>query len=303
MYSIKRILVALDLSELDEMLIAYAANMAEILATEKVYFFHVAKSLELPERVSEKYPDLLAPLDESLRNDLTKKIDAQFKAACDYQIEIKEGNPADQIMRWSDIKEIDLIMVGRKLQLRGQGVLPGKLARVAHCSVLFVPENSQPKIDKIVIPVDFSRNSNLALEMALEFKKATSSQLILQNTYTVPWGYHSLGKSYEEFAEIMKEHAHEDAIQFLKRKDIDESSITLELSLDKEESPAERAYEIATKHSADLVIMSSKGRSGIAQLLLGSVAEKMIKLDATIPLMVVKNKNDNMGFFEALMKI
>jgi len=303
MYSIKRLLVALDLSELDETLIKYSAKIADMLGTEKVYFFHVAKSLELPKKVREKYPDLLAPLDESLRSDLTAKVDKHFDSSCEYKIEIKEGNAADQVIRWSEIKNIDLMVVGRKLLLKGQGVLPGKLARIAHCSILFVPENTTPEISNILIPIDFSKNSGLALEMALELQKASEAKITLQNSYHVPWGYHSTGKSYDEFAKIMKDHAHEDAIEFLQQKKLSEDNVDIALTLDREENPAERAYEEATKRNVDLIIMSSKGRSGLAQILMGSVAEKMIKLDSNIPLLVAKNKNENMGFFDALLKI
>lgn len=303
MYPIKRLLVALDNSELDETLISYTSVLANMLEVEKVYFFHVAKSLDLPESLSKNYPDLLAPLDESIKNDLQIKIDKHFSASCEYNIVLKEGNAADQVLRWSEIKAIDLLVVGRKIQLRGQGVVSGRLARVAHCSILFVPENTKLELSKILVPIDFSKNSSMALEMATEFQKVSDAKIVLQNAYHVPWGYHTTGKSFEEFAEVMKAHALNDAKSYLEKRNLDKTKFEIALSLDKEENPAQCAYAAATKNHADLIIMSSKGRSGIANILLGSVAEKMIKLDASIPLMVVKNKNENMGFFEALMKI
>lgn len=303
MYGIKRLLIALDLTELDQTLITYTSSLAKMLETEQVYFFHVAKSLELPSKVAEKYPDLLAPLDESITSDVRQNVEKHFDGDITYEIIVKEGNPADQIMRWGNIKAVDMIVVGRKLQLKGRGVLPGKLARLAHCSVLFVPENATPDFKRIMVPVDFSKNSNLALDLAVELKKVTSAKIILQNSYSVPWGYHTTGKSYEEFDEIMKGHAREDGIKFLKQNKVKESEVEFTFTLDKEHEPAERAYEEAVKLQADLIIMSSKGRSGLANFLLGSVASKMIELDVNIPLLVAKNKHDNMSFFEALLKI
>ncbi len=303
MYPLKRLLVALDNTEIDETLIDYASYLASTLKVEKVYFFHVAKSLDLPEGLSDKYPDLLAPVDESLKNDFNNKIEPKFKASCEFEFVLKEGNAADQILRWSEIKAIDLLIVGRKIEFKGQGVLSGKLARVAHCSILFVPENIKPQINKILIPVDFSKHSSMSLDAAMALQKANDATILLQNSYRVPWGYHTTGKSFEEFADVMKEHAVEDANKYLEKNKLDPDKFEVALCLDEDDNPAECAYEEAANNKADLIIMSSKGRSGLANMLLGSVAEKMIKIDASIPLMVVKDKKENMGFFEALMKI
>jgi len=303
MYPLKRLLVALDNTEIDETLITYASSLAKTLEVEKVYFFHVAKSLDLPEGLSDKYPDLLAPVDESLKNDFLTKIEPHFDASCEYEVVLKEGNAADQVLRWSEIKAIDLLIVGRKIELKGQGVLSGRLARVAHCSILFVPENAKPQINKILIPIDFSKHSSMALDAAINLQEANGATIMLQNSYHVPWGYHTTGKTFEEFAEVMKEHAVEDANKYLEKNKLDSSKFEVALCLDENDNPAECAYEVAGNNKADLIIMSSKGRSGLANMLLGSVAEKMIKIDANIPLMVVKDKKENMGFFEALMKV
>lgn len=303
MYPLKRLLVALDNTEIDETLIAYASSIAQTLKVEKVYFFHVAKSLDLPEGLGDKYPDLLAPVDESLKNDFLTKIKPKFDASCEFEIVLKEGNAADQVLRWSEIKAIDLLIVGRKIELKGQGVLSGRLAQVAHCSVLFVPENAKPQITKILIPVDFSKHSSMSLDAAMTFQKANGVTILLQNSYRVPWGYHTTGKSFEEFADVMREHAAEDANKYLEKNKLDPSKFEVVLCLDEDDNPAACAYEEAGNNKADLIIMSSKGRSGLANMLLGSVAEKMIKIDANIPLMVVKDKKENMGLFEALMKI
>ncbi|MBL3654641.1 universal stress protein [Fulvivirga sediminis] len=303
MYSYKRLLVALDLTEMDETLFSYTSKLVDILNTDKVYFFHVAKSLELPEKVKEAYPDLMAPTDEALKEQIQKKVEEKFKSKCDYSVEIKEGNAEDKILRWADIKEIDLLVVGKKVNLKGKGTLTGKLAKTIHCSVLFVPEEAKDTVSSVLIATDCSKTSALALEEAMFFKERTGAQVVVQNSFEVPSGYHTSGKSYEEFTEIMRSNAYEDVVGFLNDNKVKEGDVEIILSHDEEDDPAERAWEVAEEKKVDLIMIGSKGRTGLASILLGSVADKMVAYNTVIPLLIVKDKKENLSFLQALLDL
>lgn len=305
MNSFKRILVGLDLTEMDKTLIQYTSMLTAVLDVDAIYFMHIAPSLELPDDIVQKYPDLLAPLDESLEKGIRNRVDQYFEndRSVDYQILVKEGNAADQILRWSGIKEIDLILMGRKRTLKGSGILPGKLAKIAHCSLFMVPEFSVPKISKIMVPVDFSKKSAMALAVGMDIRGVFGAELVIQNTYRVPVGYHASGKTYEEFANIMKGHAEENAKAFLSKNGVSPAQVQLTFSLDDENEPADKIYQKAQALKADLVVIASRGRTGIASVLLGSVADKMCQNDTDIPLLIIKDKNENMGVLEALLRL
>ncbi|MBL6446127.1 universal stress protein [Fulvivirga sp. 29W222] len=303
MYQVKRLLVGLDLSEMDEKLISYTSGLVKLFGVEMVYFFHVAKSFDLPKKLIEKYPDLVAPVDEALERDIREKVKKHFTATCDFQVAVREGNAEDKILRFADLKEIDLMVMGRKQELKGQGVLPGRLAKTIHCSVLLVPENATDRITKILVPVDFSKTSSMALDEAVFIKKSTGADILLHNSYRVPSGYHLSGKSYEEFGEIMKSNAYEDAVEFLQRSELKASDVEIELTLDEHDDPAELSYALAKEKNADLIVIGSKGRTGLASILLGSVADKMIQYDSNIPLIVIKDKKANLDFLQALLKL
>lgn len=302
MYEIKRVMVGVDLSEMDKTLFSYTAWMAKIFKIETIYFLHVARSLDLPEDLVEKYPDLVAPSDEAIEKQLQTEADKHF-TDCECKVEVREGNAEEKILRLAKIKEIDMIVMGRKKQSKGSGILPGKLARTAPCSILFVPEASEARISKVLVPVDFSKSAFLAFEEALLIKKTTGADLILHNTYEVPSGYHLSGKSYEEFAEIMKGHAYEDAVKFISQAEVKSSEVEIVLTLDDDDDPAEKTYALAKERGADFIAIGSKGRTGMAAVLLGSVADKMTRYDTDIPLMVVKDKKENMNFLQALLEI
>lgn len=53
--------------------------------------------------------------------------------------------------------------------------------------------------------------------------------------------------------------------------------------------PAEKICELAAAKNADLVILGTHGRTGIKRLLIGSVAEKVVRL-AGCPVLVVREK-------------
>lgn len=303
MYNIDRLLVALDLTEMDDTLIRYTSFMAKLFKTEKVYFFHVADTYDLPEEVKKNYPDLLAPKDESIHKILETKIEEEWESGyeCEISIELKEGNAIDQLFKWIDIKRVDMILMGRKKISDGSGVMPQKVSKLAHASVMIIPEGAESKLSKIVIPLDFSRHSKLAMEAAISLRKASGAEINALNAYYVPSGYHKAGKTKEEFAEIMKNHAESDFSQFMKKNKFKEN-IPCHFVLD-EGSPADKIYGYAEESKADLIVMGSKGRTGLASILLGSVTEKVINYQSHIPLAVIKDKDENMGFLQALLKL
>jgi nucleotide-binding universal stress UspA family protein len=304
MYKIERLLVALDLTEMDEILIKYSSHLAKFLNTEKIYFVHIAKNLELPEELRKNYPDLLAPSDESISDSIEKKITKAWDSGydCEKVIEIKEGDPSQNILRWAEIKSVDMIVMGRKRKLKGGGVVPQKIAKVVHTSLMMVSEDFSFQLDSIVVPVDFSKHSKLVVEEALEITKGNNVALTIFHVFRVPTGYHKTGKSYDEFATIMKGHAHNDFRDFLKRNDFPED-LNCQYVLDSDDAPADRIFDFASSQKASMIIMGSKGRTGLASILLGSVAEKVITYDSEIPLMIIKEKGENMGFLKALFKM
>lgn len=303
MLPIKRVLVALDLTDMDETLISYTSYLNSVMNFDKVYFFHVARNLELPENLTEKYPDLLAPTDEALEDLIKGHVDKFFKGDTETSIQVLEGNPGDKILRWSDIKEIDLMVVGKKSSLKGSGQLPNNLAKFGHCSLLAVPENAENNITSVMVAMDFSNSSKGVLDEAIKIADETGAHLVIQHTYVVPIGYHKSGKSYEEFSEIIKGHAQNQADKILKEKGLTQEKCTVSLSLDDDNEPSDKIFADAQHHHVNLLMVASKGRTGISNILMGSVADKILNYKSSIPILVVKSKRENFGFIDALLKI
>jgi len=296
-------LVGLDLTEMDDHLIKYTAMISKVLALERILFVHIAKTLELPDQLLKEYPGLLEPLDESIETDLQSKVDAHFgSSGVAVDCIVKEGNSIEKILRLCRIKDVDLIIMGRKRSLEGSGLVSSKIARRCPCSLLLITEEYNPEIKNILVPIDFSEHSSLAMHCALELSENAKAILLLMHIYRVPKGYYKTGKSFDEFAEIMKKHTENDCEKFLSTHDFP-PDIPCEYVLTDDGKYSKITYALAEKNNVDMIIMGSKGRTNVSSVLMGSVAEKLVYLDSHIPILIVKSKGENMGLLDVLMKI
>lgn len=299
----KLAIVGLDLTEMDDYIINYIPTLLNGLPLERVIFVHIARQLELPEDIIEKYPDLIAPLDESIESDLRRKIEPVFEGKnIRYDILVQEGQPLERFLKICRIKDADLIVMGRKHKLQGSGVLAGDVVRKSHTSMLFITERFDLKLDKILIPSDFSKHTAQSIVLANTFKERIGASLELIHIYQVPNGYSKIGKSYDEFSELLKYHAEDEFKKFCKINDLSEEISCVCLDLENH-SEAKFIIDYAHNSRTDLILIGSRGRTNTSALLLGSMAEKIVFEDNDIPVLVVKNKGENLGFFEALMKL
>jgi nucleotide-binding universal stress UspA family protein len=266
MYSLKRILVCLDLSEVDDQLMKASASMAR-LSGRQFFFLHVVKSMELPKDVKKKYGYMLAPVEDNVKTIIEDKLKRYFvnRGESEYEVEVVQGHVSDVILKYSEAKKVDLIVMGKKLIHHGSGAHPERIVKHCHCSFLLIPQNSYHGLKRMMVPVDFSENSRMALEQAMVISESSGASIVCQHSYKVPSGYHTTGKNYEQFA-----HAIHDA---------------------------------AVDEKMDLIVMGSKGRTSLASMFLGSVATKTVIYDLEVELMVVKNKKQNMSLLQAIRNI
>ena len=94
MEGIKRVLVACDLTEMDQTLVQYIARLSNEIELEQVYFFSVMKSLEIPDKIAAKYPDLVAPMDEATKKGIQYTIDEEVgdQLKANYEIKVTDGH-------------------------------------------------------------------------------------------------------------------------------------------------------------------------------------------------------------------
>lgn len=302
----KNLLVGLDTSELDATLVKYASFLVDHTSAEKVTFVNIIRNLNIPKEVKKEFPNIIENAINERKSKIKEVVRANFQPKKKVKVTylVKKGQ-APMLLEISEKAKSDLIIVGQKKTLPGTGGTTVRLARRASCNLLIVPENAQPKVDKFLVPIDFSNYSKLALEQTIDFAVRTGGkgEIICQNVYNVPTGYHYTGKTFEEFAEIMKKNAKEAFDKFIKKINPRGIKITDVYSLDTNDNLASDIYDLAAEVKPDFIIIGAKGRTAAAALFLGSLAEKMVHDKMKDPLLIVRFKGKNAGLFETLREI
>ena len=136
----------------------------------------------------------------------------------------------------------------------------------------------------IICPTDFSDASFHALEYALQFARASNGTLvlahILHDTMSEEFrpGGHAI--PFEEVVKRVKQHLETVRTETLGGYDRCELVAVVG-------DPHHEIVQLAAQRKADLIVVSTYGRSGFTHLLIGSVAEKVIR-HAPCPVFVVR---------------
>ncbi len=303
-----RLTVALELTELDANILEYASFVCRSLPVSKIYFLHVAEDIELPESFLKDHPELAnLPKDETLEASMRDRVSKHFvserEIAMDF--EAMQGEVLEVLVQQSKLKMSDLLIVGKRNQVGSREILSAKLARRALCSVLFVPETYDLDIQNILVPVDFSEHSALAAQMALGLSNAVDGDIIhFLNLYSVPSGYYRLGETYEECSAKMESYAEEDYQKFIaKLENMDLNEVQPHFVDQKDYNKVALISEKLRRLNCQLLVMGSKGRTNLSAIFLGSLTEKLIQANLGVPMLVVKKRNENLNFLDALLQI
>tara|TARA_R100000152_G_C6754661_1_gene178369 strand:+ start:161 stop:1084 length:924 start_codon:yes stop_codon:yes gene_type:complete len=307
MYPIKKVIIGLDLRELDQTMVEFADFLANAPAVEEIYFVNVIKNLYIPKEVLKEFPDMVENAITERKNEMEKKV-AEFSKGeknAKFHFNVLNGKIADSILKFTKEKDIDLIVIGRREKANESGALSQRLARRAACSLLIIPEGTSPKMDRILVPSDFSDYSKLALEEAINIAHSNqnATEITIQNVFTVPTGYHYTGKSFEEFTEVMRKNAVKNYKKFISKFDTKDIKIKAVYSQDTNEDVTTDMIDKAHEINANAIIIGAKGRTSTTAFFLGSIAERLIQLDNDIPLMIVRPKGKNAGFLEFLKEL
>ena len=307
MYKFNKILVGLDLSDLDQDLMEAASKMSIFSSAKEVYFINVIRDFSIPEKLKKEFPDLIDKAIEERKKSIEAEVGKYFKheeAQVVVKVLIEQGPVTKSFMKLIQQHKIDLCVLGKKNEKNAGGVLVSRIARRAGCSLLILPKGPM-KFKTLHVPTDFSNYSLRAMEKATTIARRMkeSSRIVVQNVFQVPVGYHYTGKSFKEFAEIMKENARNEYKRFISKIKVDGLTLEEMYTIDKNDDVISVIYATAKKIKADLIIIGAKGKTATAAIFIGSKAEKLVSLNTEIPMLVIRPKGKVVGFIESLQEL
>lgn len=151
-------------------------------------------------------------------------------------------------------------------------------------------------IKRILVAADFSNCSFLALERASELAKATGATLdVVHVCQSFPWIGGEVMVAYtvtlqdQKLEESQRSAAEAELKQFVERA----RSQGIEIASARVVSgdPRTTILQIAEQEGYDLIAMGTHGRGALAHLLMGSVAEKVVRRSA-LPVLTVRESRE-----------
>lgn len=277
----------------DEEALAFAVLLAKLGKPESIDCIHV-RGLEDPVETPPPDPDVLR-----------RRVREAFCAdrADGVEVHVSEATGLREMLRTARDHDLDMIVVGRRRP--HDPLAPGsafaRLARKTPCDVFVAPAGAPPRLNRMLVLVDGSEHSRMAIETALYIARliGDSSEVLVQSVYGVPYGHRYEGMSPDE-----AQH-HREALQRRKIETflagIDTHGVAFDTVYTCSLNTAAAAHDMASARNMDAIVIGSRGATLPAIALLGATTERVL-LEAPVPVLVVKRKGETFRFLDALVE-
>ena len=142
-------------------------------------------------------------------------------------------------------------------------------------------------LQTILVPSDFSECSAAALRYGLELARRFDARLhllhVVQDPLTQPWAAEGFSAPLFEAVEQWKAEAKDRLRSLVPENDRDRVTITSTVAW-----PYAEILRQAIENNVDLIVMGTHGRGGVSHVLLGSIAEKIVRR-APCPVLTVRH--------------
>jgi nucleotide-binding universal stress UspA family protein len=153
----------------------------------------------------------------------------------------------------------------------------------------------------VLVPTDFGEPADAALtygrELAGRFGATLHVLNVADSIFVTSFGV-------DRFA-VMAQRDFEESMRVRLRKrvmTVDGSGPPATVAVVTSASPATAILDYAKENGVDLIVMGTHGRGGLAQMLMGSVAERVVRL-ASCPVLIVHNPKREVAKPSTLMPI
>lgn len=288
----KKILVPLDGSELAEIALPYAVELAGRLNAE-VILLHVCESAE--EQYHNMHQLYMQKMVGSIKRRIRNYLEKPGAKSIGVKSAILFGHPAEQILDYADKEHTNLIVIATHglsgIRRWVLGSVADKVVNATKQPLILIRASGihhhvlqKVRMNKMLVTLDGSKESELVIPYIEELASRLNGEVVLfqavtppSPVYAVP-GYTAQLPYTTAQVELWKAEAEaylkNMADDFKRRRIKVKSKVRI----------GDAAHEIikfADEEHADLVAMSTHGRSGITRWALGSTADKVLRAGNT----------------------
>ena len=288
--NLNTMLVCLDLTDIDRSLIRYASYLSQTLELKKVIFFHAIQAYDLPDKSSKKFPDLESDLSTKIKSEINSVVSSHFKRNINTDVitRIENEDAANVIIDFTRKEEVDLALIGQKYGEDRSGHYGHKIAAEALTDLMFIPEDTELSLTKILCAVDFSRASEKAFRRCLDISRAVNAPIICHYLYDTHKSY--FPATTFRTKGVIEKKVRKRFRKYLNKFNLSPDDVELRVRVNEEfKSQAEKLYEEAEEQKADLLVVGAKGKTSVVTSLLGNVTERLRRMEKQMPVMIMKN--------------
>jgi len=289
---LERILVPTDFSESADAAVVYAIDTARSSGA----CIHLIHAYAVPSvAIGHAGAIGVAEVIGSIRQGASQKLEVVKRkveaAGLECGMDLSAMSPPDAIAAAALKTQADCIIMGTRGLTGIRHAIMGSIAertlRTAPCPVLTVHGHAQapPAIArKILVPTDFSAESMAALEMAVEWAGPETEVVLLHAHYDVGLVKPLVPEDgLDESA--TRQHVQARMDEAVRAVAPDDSRISTRVEEGVNESTA--ILHVAGEPGFDLIVMGTHGRTGLKHLVMGSVAEHVLR-EAKCPTVAIK---------------
>ena len=296
MSQLRRIVVGYTPTPDGELALRSALALAE-QSQALLYLLHVIEPY--PVYVKMRFPTVPAQivLDEvvqKMRGQLEERIRQPDFAKVKAEVDVHVGKPFVSLISTCKEWQGDVIVVGASSrgEERFLGSTGERVLRKASVPVLIAKRELQAGPKTVLIPTDFSAYSKQAAQEALALVRGFGGRAVFLHVLDIQYIYPATyGAEAVLLPPVQPEELEPDWQEFLQ-----DLPLGAGLSWEKqtrEGHAAQAVADLASEIGADLIVIGTHGRTGIAHMLLGSVAEQILR---TAPCSVLTIRPDVLRF-------
>lgn len=273
-------LLAMDLTDMDDALLGYLQCWLQ--KEDKTPQLHLVHNIKYA--LDDEMETLLdQPLDVVIQKAIQQKAAKLLPAyATSISVHIyQESSTVAALTKAAAEVSADIMVLGKKINYEGSGITNSKLLRQSPVPLLLVPEHARKRLEKLLVPVDFSKGSAAALKLAQRANTLWQSNIEVQHIYRIPNVYFPF-IPVKSMSQSLLSTAKERYREFVKKYQLKEIP-PCTFTDGKDQSVVDTLDDYSRAQQKDLIIIGRQGHSALT----GSVAIGMSRLDSNKPILMV----------------